>query len=130
MQPNRRQLLQWAWAGAAGLYLPRSAWARTRMAANPFALGVASGSPTHEAVVLWTRLIFDTEPALGQQLKPVAVRWEVAHDEHREKLICVMFHSSSRVSVKKPPLWCAHRRAYRPPLASRLWWSPSSTMRP
>lgn len=37
-------------------------------------LGVASGSPTHDSVVLWTRLLV---PAQGQ----LAVRWELAHDE-------------------------------------------------
>ena len=33
-------------------------------------------------------------------------------------------------SPRKPPLWCAHSRAYRPPCASSVRWSPSSTMRP
>ncbi|WP_332776257.1 alkaline phosphatase D family protein [Polaromonas sp.] len=78
---DRRQLLQWAAASAAGLWLPRNAWAQPRLDANPFRLGVASGSPTHDSVVLWTRLVFGKDQASGLQQGPVTVRWEVAHDE-------------------------------------------------
>jgi len=76
--PSRRRLLQWAWAsaGSASLGLPARAWAQLRTTHNPFALGVASGSPTHDSVVLWTRLL------LGAGQADVTVRWEVAHDEH------------------------------------------------
>jgi alkaline phosphatase D len=78
--PDRRRLLQLAAASAASLWLPRSAGSQTGFPVNPFALGVASGSPTHESVVLWTRLV---APGLFQTLgaEPVSVRWEVAHDE-------------------------------------------------
>lgn len=75
----RRQLLQWAAVGAAGLYLPRRAWAQTRLTGTPFGLGVASGSPTHDSVVLWTRLMPPFVPTSGSP--GVGVRWEVAHDE-------------------------------------------------
>ncbi|WP_309681172.1 alkaline phosphatase D family protein [Polaromonas sp.] len=85
--PDRRQLLQWASASAAGLYLPRRAWAQTRTATNPFALGLASGAPTHDSVVLWTRLVFDGEQASGQPHPPVSVRWEVAHDEQFARIV-------------------------------------------
>ncbi len=75
-------MLKLATASAAGLWLPRSAWSQTRWASNPFALGVASGSPTPDSVVLWTRLVqtgLTGQPMLGQQ--DVAVRWEMADDE-------------------------------------------------
>jgi alkaline phosphatase D len=49
---------------AGALWLPRSAWSAPRWDSNPFALGVASGSPTHNAVVLWTRLL---QPEAGVQ---------------------------------------------------------------
>jgi alkaline phosphatase D len=77
---DRRSLLQLAAASAASLWLPRSAWSQPRFAGSPFGLGVASGSPTHDSVVLWTRLI---APGLPQNLgkDPVTVRWEIAHDE-------------------------------------------------
>ena len=48
-----------------------------RAAQTPrFALGVASGSPTSESVVLWTRLTGDLEAAAE-----VPVAWELAGDE-------------------------------------------------
>ena len=77
---DRRRLLQLALASASSLWLPRSAWSQQRFAGNPFGLGVASGSPTHDSIVLWTRLI---APGVLQSLgkEPVTVRWEIAHDE-------------------------------------------------
>lgn len=67
-----------AWAGplACATTLPRWAWSQPQLAhANdPFALGVASGEPTADGVVLWTRLL----PAPGTQA--LTVQWEVAHD--------------------------------------------------
>lgn len=79
---DRRHLLRLAAATAGGLWLPRSAWSQPRLADNPFTLGVASGSPRHDSVVLWTRL---HAPGLfgGSRLpdSPVTVRWQLAHDE-------------------------------------------------
>lgn len=73
---DRRQLLRLAVVTATTLWLPRSAWSRTRLTHDPFALGVASGAPTPDGVVLWTRLHFD-QP----QRDAFTLRWEVAHDE-------------------------------------------------
>jgi alkaline phosphatase D len=78
---QRRRLLQSLAAAGAGLYLPGRAAAQTQLAGDPFTLGVASGTPTHDSVVLWTRLVLDGDEALRLQSGPVAVRWEVAHDE-------------------------------------------------
>ncbi|MES2972452.1 MAG: alkaline phosphatase D family protein [Pseudomonadota bacterium] len=76
---DRRRLLKLAAAGASTVWLPRSAWSQLRTGSNPFTLGVASGSPAHDSVVLWTRLAL---PGIfGMDRKPVTVRWEVAHDE-------------------------------------------------
>ncbi len=72
---HRRRLLGLAVAGAATSWLPRSAWSQPKFTSNPFALGVASGSPRHDSVVLWTRLLVELPS------QPVTVRWEVAHDE-------------------------------------------------
>ncbi|MEA3393749.1 MAG: alkaline phosphatase, partial [Pseudomonadota bacterium] len=55
--PDRRKLLKLAAAAAGTLWLPRSAWSQPRWPRDPFALGVASGSPAHDSVVLWTRLL-------------------------------------------------------------------------
>ncbi len=60
-----------AWLGAT-LALPAL---HAATAAEPFGLGVASGEPAQDSVVLWTRL--DPAPDM-----PVPVRWELADDEH------------------------------------------------
>ncbi|MEJ6022912.1 alkaline phosphatase D family protein [Ramlibacter sp. PS4R-6] len=72
---DRRDWLKLALATASAGWAPRAAWSQPRLRANPFEMGVASGSPTHDSVVLWTRLAGDLPRG------PVAVRWEVAHDE-------------------------------------------------
>ncbi|MFZ5542967.1 MAG: alkaline phosphatase D family protein [Pseudomonadota bacterium] len=72
MTTSRRHLLQLVLA--AGL---APAWQRHACAADVprFALGVASGHPRPDTVVLWTRLT-------GEALPPQAeVRWEIAEDE-------------------------------------------------
>jgi alkaline phosphatase D len=69
-------------AAASTLWLPRSAWSQARISSNPFTLGIASGSPTYDGVVLWTRLApsgFLGESSLGND--NITVRWEIAHDE-------------------------------------------------
>jgi alkaline phosphatase D len=57
---------------------------------DPFALGVASGCPTADGVILWTRLVFPAEPApLANPFEPLPettvppmdVAWEMADDE-------------------------------------------------
>jgi len=84
---DRRGFLALAAACAATLWLPRSARSQPRFASDPFALGVASGSPTHDSVVLWTRLapnaIFGSNPARD----PVTVRWEIAHDDKFDRIV-------------------------------------------
>jgi alkaline phosphatase D len=70
--------------GTAAL-LPRlpGAWAAPspHVPGSVFTLGVASGEPRPDSVVLWTRLA--PEPLAGGGMAPVAVpvRWEVAADE-------------------------------------------------
>lgn len=58
--------------------------AMPRFASTPFALGVASGDPYPDGVVLWTRLAPDPLAADGSGGMPpqvVPVLWEVAEDE-------------------------------------------------
>ncbi len=88
---SRRDFLR-AGAGAAALValggLPGcSAARRLRTADRPFRLGVASGDPTADGVVLWTRL--DPVALEGQaaHLDPVAVRWEVAADAAFRRIV-------------------------------------------
>ena len=49
--------------------------------AYPFSLGVASGSPLPNSVILWTRILADPLNAAAMPPVAYAVRWEVAHDE-------------------------------------------------
>ncbi|MFI6498642.1 alkaline phosphatase D family protein [Nonomuraea typhae] len=48
--------------------------------ANPFTLGVASGEPLPDGVILWTRLT-------GVPNRPVEVRWQLAADERFTKIV-------------------------------------------
>jgi len=67
-----------AWA----LPLPTNAQDGLRWRANPFSLGVASGMPRPDSVMLWTRLVPpDEEPAERDARSPCKVRWEVFADE-------------------------------------------------
>lgn len=91
---HRRALLGGLGGGAAALALgllfaPRAGRGLARPARlpatgdDPFALGVASGMPTPDSVVLWTRLApRPFEPLGGLPEAPIAVRWELAEDEH------------------------------------------------
>jgi len=81
LQPERRRWLQLALAGATGLYLPRDGVGKTLLRDYPFALGVASGSPQVDSVVLWTRLLQGRTFALAPGAGPLTVSWEVADDE-------------------------------------------------
>ena len=83
---DRRRVLQLVGASAATLYLPRSGWSQQRWISNPFTLGVASGSPTFDSVVLWTRLHVKAEPDADLGRNPVTVRWELAHDEQFKRI--------------------------------------------
>jgi alkaline phosphatase D len=74
---DRRRLLKLAAVSAATLWLPRAAWSQPRLSSYPFTLGVASGSPGVDSVVLWTRILGDGLAKAGA----ITVRWELAHDE-------------------------------------------------
>ncbi|MCP5200956.1 MAG: alkaline phosphatase D family protein [Gammaproteobacteria bacterium] len=79
--PSRRRFL--AQAAVLAVAAPRGFAATPRFEADPFTLGVASGYPSPDGFVLWTRLA--PEPfAPGGGMAPVAVpvHWEVAEDEH------------------------------------------------
>ena len=55
---------------------------RPRFVDDPFTLGVASGDPTPDGGVLWTRLApRPLEPEGGMDGARTAVTWEVAEDD-------------------------------------------------
>lgn len=53
----------------------------------PFTLGVASGDPLSDSVVLWTRLAPDPLNGGGMPQHTVAVKWEIAKDEHFNQIV-------------------------------------------
>ena len=58
-----------------------------RLPSSPFTLGVASGDPSSDGVVLWTRLALD--PTGGGGMPPVAVEvnWEIASDDRLANVV-------------------------------------------
>jgi alkaline phosphatase D len=77
MSMPRRTWLQQAALAALAMQLPRSAWSQPSLQDYPFALGVASGDPTPDGMVLWTRLQPSTA---GAAQASITVHWELAHD--------------------------------------------------
>ena len=86
---DRREFI--AALGALGL-LATAANARAQFhpqfSAYPFSLGVASGYPSPEGFVIWTRLApAPDEPRGGLPPEAIAVRWEVADDEAMRDIV-------------------------------------------
>ena len=104
--PSRRPLARQTDRRAfllGGVAAPRRAalsrvQARPRWDASPFSLGVASGDPSDDGVVLWTRLAPDPLNGGGMPPAPVEVRWEVAEDDG-----CAA--SSRAAARRRPPTW-------------------------
>jgi alkaline phosphatase D len=83
---SRRTLLKTGGSFAAGMTLVGiaggRAFAQASFSSDPFTLGVASGDPTPQSVVLWTRLAPD--PLVvggGMPAEPFEVEYELARDE-------------------------------------------------
>jgi alkaline phosphatase D len=85
---DRRELLKAGLitAGAAFFHQPRL-WAAPQFKTDPFQLGVASGDPWPDSVVLWTRLAPDPLNGGGMPNEDVLVRWRIAGDEHMSKIV-------------------------------------------
>jgi alkaline phosphatase D len=86
---DRRRFLQALAALGLSHSLPSQAQfqPRPRFTADPFSLGVASGYPLPNAIVLWTRLAPVPEaPGGGMAPEVVPVRWEIARDEKFARL--------------------------------------------
>ena len=90
MRHSRRAVLS-AGLGLAGAGLLRARPARAAEIAftdDPFTLGLASGYPEPNAVVLWTRLAPQPlVPGGGVPAAPVAVDWEVGTDEALRRVV-------------------------------------------
>ncbi len=77
---DRRRFLQALAALGVSQSLPVRAQ-QPRFVENPFKLGVASGYPRPDGMVLWTRLLANLDPV------PIPVRWEVATDESMRRIV-------------------------------------------
>ncbi|GAA2277973.1 alkaline phosphatase [Streptomyces ruber] len=94
-RPNRRRFLGGigavaglAAAGQVPLEGTALAAPRLRGGVYPFTLGVASGDPTSDGVVLWTRLAPDPfSPDGGMPSRPVPVDWQVALDAGMRRIV-------------------------------------------
>lgn len=88
---SRRQLLNVAWKlGAAAALCPvvsSRVVAQPIFREYPFTLGVASGDPLPDGVVLWTRLAPDPLEGGGMPMSRVNVDWEIASDSAFRRIL-------------------------------------------
>ena len=81
---SRRELMKIVGlAGAAAIAQPivgRGLLAQPLFPSYPFTLGVASGDPLPDAVVIWTRLAPKPLEGGGMPMTSVEVAWEMADD--------------------------------------------------
>ncbi|MER6948700.1 alkaline phosphatase D family protein [Nonomuraea sp. NPDC000554] len=110
---------------AAFAQLPSEAEARTRsLQGTPFTLGVASGDPRPDSVVLWTRLAVEplADDGLGGMPRtPLPVRWELAEDDSMRKVV------RSGTATARPELAHAVHVEVEGLLPGREYWYRFST---
>ncbi len=118
---SRRRFAAYAASLAAIPLLSRASWADSRpsFSNDPFSLGVASGDPDANGMVLWTRLAPQPlEPFGGMPNTAVAVDWEIAEDESFGKLAASGTHIATpqlghsvhvEVAGLKPDRWYWYR---------------------
>ncbi|MGE3492356.1 MAG: alkaline phosphatase [Vicinamibacterales bacterium] len=99
---SRRELLNVAWKlGAAAILQPLApvaAFAQPQFRSYPFSLGVASGDPWPDSVVLWTRLAPEPFDGGGMPTANVEVAWEIATDPALRSIV------RSGTAVARPEL--------------------------
>lgn len=87
-------------------------------AGYPFGLGVASGAPLPDSVILWTRILPDPLDASSSPRLAVPLRWEVAGEEafrtivaHGSAIAAPELAHSARVNVTglQPARWYWYR---------------------
>jgi alkaline phosphatase D len=89
---NRRVLLRGLGASAlvtsTGGLFSTSAWADPVFSAYPFSLGVASGDPSPDGFVIWSKIApKPLERGGGMPNKPVEVEWTVAADNRMQQVV-------------------------------------------
>ena len=88
---SRRELMKIGWMlGAAAIAPPlltRRLLAKPIFDAYPFSLGVASGDPLPDGIVLWTRLAPRPLEGGGMPMNLVDVDWEIARDARFQNIV-------------------------------------------
>jgi len=88
---NRRSFIQATSSLAAAALWSSHAFGATKrlpvFSDYPFQLGVASGDPASDSVVLWTRLAPKPVEGGGMTPEPVEVSWQVCDDEAMTKVV-------------------------------------------
>lgn len=88
---DRRRFVDAAWKTAAGAtalaLVPGDDLFAQKLGADPFTLGIASGDPTPDGVVLWTRLAPDPLNGGGMNDRTVSVGWRVATDRAMRNVV-------------------------------------------
>ncbi|MCX9193675.1 alkaline phosphatase [Carbonactinospora thermoautotrophica] len=92
--PTRRSLIVGGLAAAGAVVVSVPSWATPTVGRGrlpyPFTLGVASGDPAPDSVVLWTRLAPEplAEDGLGgMPSRVVPVHWQLAEDERFRRVV-------------------------------------------
>lgn len=88
---NRRAFLASVSAAVAwplaNIRILEAADRKVRTSDYPFQLGIASGDPAHDGVVLWTRLAPDPIRGGGMPHEDVRVQWQIARDEGMKHVV-------------------------------------------
>lgn len=86
---SRRRFLSTLGVGSALILAGRGGGIRaaTGMREYPFTLGVASGEPSPDGFVIWTRLAPDPFVDVAEYPHAVIVDWEIAEDERMTRIV-------------------------------------------
>jgi hypothetical protein len=91
----------------------RLASTAARPRSYPFTLGVASGDPLPDSVVIWTRLAPDAlDPFGGMEFKHFPVAWEVAEDDAFRRVV------QRGTALARPGRWWVRWRSRSRPARS------------
>ena len=74
-------------ASARELFAAGPALQSPKFPTSPFTLGVCSGDPAHDSVVLWTRLALDPLNGGGMPAAPIEVQWQIATDDKLSRVV-------------------------------------------
>ena len=74
-------------ASATELFAGGRALQNPKFLTSPFTLGVCSGDPSADGVVLWTRLAIDPLNGGGMPRQSIEVHWQIAADDRMSRVV-------------------------------------------